>query len=247
MSLFHRQAPASGPLEIAPPDEAKSIPIAREELAMARAPRSQIAEQFRGLRNSIMALNPDGAPRTLVMTSALRGEGKSVSAINLALALAEVPGNRVLLVDADLHRPSLESYLGLPRRQGLTELLRGTCPIDRAIRATSAKDVWILGAGEIPENPSQLLGSERMRTLSAQFKQRFGYIVFDTPEALTISDASLLGASADGILLVVRLGSTPRHFVEQTHNTLESLGGNVLGTCLTGASVEDTSTRYASR
>ena len=247
MSLFQRHAPATGPLEMAALDEGKDVPIAREEIAMVRAPRSQIAEQFRGLRNSIIALNPDGAPRTLVMTSALRGEGKSVSAINLALALAEVPGNRVLLVDADLHRPSLESYLGLPRRQGLTELLRGTCPIDRAIRATSAKDVWILGAGELPENPSQLLGSERMRTTSAQFKQRFGYIVFDTPESLTISDASLLGASADGILLVVRLGSTPRHFVEQTHNMLESLGGNVLGTCLTGASVEDTSERYASR
>lgn len=247
MALFSRKPEPSGPLAIAEADEDRKVPIEHEELVMARAPRGQIAEQFRGLRNSIHALNPDGAPRTLVITSALRGEGKSVATLNLALALAEVPGNRVLVVDADLHRPSIEGYLGLPRRQGLTELVRGTCPIDRAIRKTSANDVWILGAGELPQNPSELLGSDRMRALIAQFKQRFSYILFDTPEAMTISDASLLGALADGVLLVVRLGSTPRHFVEQTHNLLESLGANVLGTCVTAADLEDTSQRYAAR
>jgi Mrp family chromosome partitioning ATPase len=80
-----------------------------------------------------------------------------------------------------------------------------------------------------------------MRTVLHQVKQQFSYILVDTPEALTISDASLLGAMADGILLVVRLGKTPRHFVEQAHNQLEALGGNVLGTCLTCASIRDTS------
>lgn len=247
MALFRSHAPATGPLEQADPEEAKKIPIAREEIALAKEPRGQIAEQFRALRNSIQALNPDGAPRTLVVTSAVRGEGKSVATINLALALTEVPGTRVLLVDADLHRPSLEEYLGLPRRQGLTELLRATCPLDRALRQTSANNVWILGSGELPQNPSELLGSERMKTLIAQFKQRYSYILIDTPQALTISDASLLGALADGVLLVVRLGSTPRHLVEQTHNLLEALGGNVLGTCLTGANVEDSASRYAGR
>ncbi len=247
MSLFRSQTAPSGPLEVADPEEAKKTPITREEIALAVAPRSGIAEQFRALRNSIQALNPDGAPRTLVLTSAVHGEGKSVAAINLALALTEVPNTRVLLVDADLHRPSLEHYLGLPRRQGLTELVRNTCPMDRAVRATSANNVWLLGAGELPQNPSELLGSERMRTIFAQFKQRYSYILIDTPEALTISDASLLGAQADGILLVVRLNSTPRHLVEQAHNMLEALGGNVLGTCLTGAGESDTSSRYAKR
>jgi len=247
MSPFNKSTLLGGPLEVADPEEAKQAPLTREELAMATAPRSQIAEQFRNLRNSIQALNPDGAPRTLVVTSALPREGKTVATLNLALALAEVPGTRVLVVDADLHRPSVEGYLGVPRRQGLTELLRGTCPIDRAIRQTAAANVWVLGAGELPENPSQLLGSERIQTLFSQFKQRFSYILIDTPEAATISDASLLGSQTDGILLVVRLGSTPRHMVEQTHNMLESLGGNVLGTCLTGASIEGSSERYASR
>ena len=92
-----------------------------------------------------------------------------------------------------------------------------------------------MGAGTLPENPSQLLGSERMRTIIGTLKRDFTYVLIDPPEALRISDASLLGGIADGIVLGVRLVLTPRHHVEQTHNTLEALGGNVLGTCLTGA------------
>lgn len=248
MSMFNtKRSHAVSPLVPADPEEAKRTPITKEELAMVAAPRSQIAEQFRSLRNSITALNPEGAPRTIVVTSALRGEGKTVAAINLALAMAEVPGTRALVVDADLHHPSVERYLGLPRRQGLTELLRGQCSLDRALRVTSVPSVSLIGAGELPKNPSELLGSERMRTLITSFKQRFSYILIDTPEAMTISDASLLGAIADGIILVVRLGSTPRHYVEQTHNMLETMGGNVLGSCLTGATAIDTSSRHADR
>lgn len=247
MAMFGNKQADGTPLQPADPEEASKIPIQHEELAMAVDPRSQIAEQFRSLRNSITALNPEGAPRTIVFTSALRGEGKSVAVINLALAMAEVPGTRALLVDADLHHPALEYYLGLPRRQGLTELLRAQCSLDRAIRATSVPNVSIIGAGQLPRNSSELLGSERMRTLIAAFKQRFSYILIDTPEAMTISDASLLGAIADGIILVVRLGSTPRHYVEQTHNMLETMGGNVLGSCLTAASAIDTASNYVER
>src|SRR5690606_518914 len=122
--------PSEGPLLRPEPDEARTVPIRREEVPMVVAPRSQVAEQFRGLRNSITALNPDGAPRSVVLTSAVRGEGKSVATLNLAVALAELPGTEVLCVDADLHEPSLERYLGLPRRQGFADVLRGTCPLD---------------------------------------------------------------------------------------------------------------------
>jgi capsular exopolysaccharide synthesis family protein len=239
--------PAPGSLQPADPDEARRIPIRREEIAMALTPRSQIAEQFRALRNSIQALNPDGAPRSIVLTSAVRGEGKSVATINLALALAEVPGTRVLMVDADLHAPSLEHYLGLPARAGLSELLGGRVSMDRAIRATCVPNVALLAAGELPPNSTELIGSDRMRTLLGACKQRFSYILVDTPEALTISDAALLGSACDGVLLVVRLGSTPRHMVEQAYNMLETMGGNVLGTCLTGAEIRPSKRDYADR
>jgi capsular exopolysaccharide synthesis family protein len=241
-----RQKP-SAPLQPAAPGEAVSVPVRREELAMVHEPRGQIAEQFRALRNSIHALNPDGASHTLVVTSALRGEGKTVATLNLAIALAELPSIEVLVLDADLHHPALESYLDLPRRQGLTEVLRGEVALDQAVRQTSIGGMSIMGAGSLPDKPSELLGSDRMRSVMNSLRQRYSYVLIDTPEAMTISDASLLGAMADGILLVVRLGSTPRHYVEQTHNSLESLGGNVLGTCLTGAHLADTSKGYASR
>ena len=232
-------------LRPAQPDEGRGGPPVREELAVLADPRGQIAEQFRALRNSIHALNPDGASHTLVLTSALRGEGKTVATLNLACALAELPGIRVLCVDADLHHPALEEYLGQPRRQGLTEVLSGTMALDQAVRQTTVPGVSIMGAGALPANSSELLGSDRMRSVLNRLRQQFSYVLMDTPEAVTISDASLLGAMADGILLVVRLGSTPRHFVEETQNVLESLGGNVLGLCLTGANQVDTSKGYA--
>jgi succinoglycan biosynthesis transport protein ExoP len=241
MALFDKQPNPPGALPTAEPDEAAKVPVRAEEIAMIADPRGPIAEQFRSLRNSITALNPEGAPRSIVLTSALRGEGKSVAAINLAVAMAEMQGARILILDANLHRPAIERYFSLPRRAGLTELLRGQCPLDRAVRATSIANVSVMGPGTLPRNPSELLGSDRVRSTLGQLKQRFSYILIDTPEALNISDASLLGAMADGILLVVRLGVTPRNFVEQVHNQLETLGGNVLGTCLTGAPQDDTS------
>jgi len=234
-----RKKHAHGPLQPAAPDEARQIPIRREELVLAHHPRGQIAEQYRQLRNSVQALNADGAPRTVVLTSAVRGEGKTVSTLNLALALAEVPQTRVLVVDADLHQPAIEEYLSLPYRQGLAELLRGKLSIDQALRRTSIEGLWVLGAGELPQKPSELLGSERMRSVLHQLKQRFDYVLIDTPPALAINDASMLGALADGVVIVVRLNATARHLVEQTHQMLETLGGNVLGTFLTGANEAD--------
>lgn len=215
-------------------DEARNVAAQREEIAVLSDPRGAIAEQFRTLRNSIHALNPDGASHTLVVASAVRGEGKTVSSINLACAMAELPGTEVLVVDANLHHPMLEDYLSLPRRQGLTEVLSGTLSVDQAVRATSIPGVSVMGAGRLPSNSSELLGSDRMRALLNRLRQRYSYVILDTPEAAQISDASLLGAIADGILLVIRMGETQRHLVEQTHNKLEALGGNVLGTFLVG-------------
>jgi len=239
MALFNKPSSPT-PLQVADPEEGRRIPITREEMAILRDPRGQIAEQFRTLRNSLVALNPEGAPRSVVVTSSLRGEGKTVATLNLAFALAEMPGVQVCVIDANMHHPAMEDYLGLPRRQGLSELLSGRLPPDQAIRPTYVPGVSILGVGSPPKNPSELLASDRMHSLLSALKQRYSYVLIDTPEATTTSDATLLGAAADGIILVVRLGSTARHYVEQTQNTLETMGGNVLGTCLTSASMANT-------
>jgi receptor protein-tyrosine kinase len=222
---------------LSPPDSAEDsgIEFQREELTLLRQPHSTIAEQYRQLRNSIQALNPDGAPRTLVVTSSVEGEGKTVGTLNLALALIELPRMRVLVLDADLHRPSIEDYLGLPHRQGLVELLRGEIPFDQAVRRTSVPGLCVMGPGRLPEKASELLGSERLKTVLSQLKQRFDYVLIDTPPVLSINDSAMLGALADGIVLVVRLHLTQRHLVEQSYNLLENMGGNVLGTMLTGS------------
>lgn len=211
------------------------MPVAREEIVMISNPRGQIAEQFRTLRNSVTAMNPEGASRTIVVTSSVRGEGKTIATLNLAVALSEMPGSEVMVLDADMHHSQLEDYLDLPRRQGLADLLGGRLDLDQAIRQTSVPGLSIIGCGTEPRNPSELLASDRMQIVLNAVKQRYRYVLIDTPEAMAVSDASLLGAVADGIILVVRLGSTPRSYVERTFGLLESLGGNVLGTCLTGA------------
>lgn len=223
---------AMGGLEVAPRG-AEPGQITAEEIKMLSDSRGPIAEQFRSLRNSIIALNPDGAPRTVVMTSAVEGEGKTVATINLAIAMAEMPGNQILVVDANLHDPAVEEYFGEESYKGLADVLRGRCALDAAIRRSSIENVSLMGAGTLPDNPSKLLGSDRTRTVLNTLKQRFSYVLIDTPAALFISDASLMGAMADGILMVVKMGDTTKHLVEQTYNQLETLGGNVLGTCLT--------------
>jgi capsular exopolysaccharide synthesis family protein len=232
MALFSAPTPPEQ-LVPAPAGEGRDTPISREELVVASAPRSPFAEQFRRLRNSIQALNSEGAARTLVVTSALEGEGKSVAILNLGLALAELPQLRVLVVDANPEHPSLETYLDLPRRQGLQDILVGALDLEAAIRPTSVERLDLLGAGSVPQGPA--LDVDRVRSLLNSLKRRYDYVLLDAPATLAHSHAGVLGSLADGILIVVRLGRTPKEVVAAAHRMLEELGGNVLGTCAAGA------------
>lgn len=228
--------PTLPPAAFDPPqvDEGLDLPIRHEELVVYTQPLSAPAEQYRRLRSSLVALNPDGAPRTILVTSAVEGEGKTVATLNLGLALAERPRSRILVVDADLRRPGVEHYLGLPRRQGLSEVLDGQLGLDQAIRRTAARGLDVIAAGGSPDRP-RALNVDRMRSLLHQWKQRYDYVLIDSPPAYVLTDPSVLGAATDGILMVVRLGTTERHLVEETQRLLETTGGNVLGVCVLGA------------
>lgn len=230
MALFGT-SPAPETLEVAKPGEGRSLPIEREELVVLRAPSSHAAEQFRRMRNSLLALNPDGAARSVLVTSALESEGKSVAAMNLALSLVEVPNLRLCLVDGDRLKPSIEHYLGQPRRLGLTELLQGEISIDQAVRQTSLERLDLIGAGTSSPNPA--LDLERLQALLNSLKRRYDYVILDGPAVLSTNHPSLIGSIVDGILLVVRIGVTPKALVEEAYRMLEGLGGNVLGTCAT--------------
>lgn len=230
MALFGT-TPAPEILEVAKPGEGREIALEREELVVLRAPASQAAEQFRRMRNSLLALNPDGAARSILITSALENEGKSVAAINLALSLVEVPNLRLCLVDGDRLKPSIEHYIGHPRRLGLSELLLGEITIDQAIRPTAIERLDLIGAGTSSPNPA--LDLERLQAILNSLKRRYDYVLLDGPAVLSTNHPSLIGSVVDGILLVVRIGVTPKALVEESYQMLEGLGGNVLGTCAT--------------
>ena len=238
MALFGTKSQQE-PLQPAPRGEGRELPARREELILLREPYGQTAEQFRRLRNTLQALNPDGASRAILLTSAVRGEGKTVAALNLGIAMAELPQHRVLVIDGDVLHPSMEDYLGLPRRQGLAELLRGTLTLDEAIRPTSIERLDVIGAGDVPANTAEILNEDRIRAMLHACKRRYDYVLLDAPATLSIVHPSMIGSIADGILLVVRLGTTPKHLVEEALSLLEGLGGNVLGTCVTGAEMPD--------
>ncbi len=237
--MFGHRETKTPELEPAKPGEGREIPIVHEELVLVQRPTSQQAEQFRRLRNNLHALNPDGAARSVLVTSALTGEGKTVATLNLALALAELPGIRVLVIDANTQNPSIEHFLGLPRRQGFYELLQGELTLDQAIRRTSVERLDILGTGGAPAMHSDFLNVDRMRAVIDTVKRSYDYVLIDSPAVLAANQPSVMGTVADGVLIVVRRGATPRQYVEEAYSMVETLGGNVLGTCLLGAMEPD--------
>src|SRR5439155_6867320 len=143
----------------------------------------------RALRNRLLALNPDGEPKTLVVTSAVRDEGKTVTALNLAMAFAELERQEVCLVDADLRRPACERYLNLNPEPGLSDLLLGNTSLDRSVREVGFRKLMLLSAGTRVANPAEILGASRLDELFARLKERFQYVVVDTPPVLSCTDA----------------------------------------------------------
>lgn len=196
-------------------------------------PSSFRAEQFRALRNQLLAMNPDGAPKSLVVTSAVKGEGKSVTAINLALAFAELERHAVVLVDADLRAPSVERYLNLNTRPGLSDVLLDRVRLDQAVRDAGVRNLSVLGAGSRMMAPSEVLTSPRVDTLIATLKETYRYVVIDTPPVLPATDASVIASRADGTLLAVRLEHSPKATSKEALRTLQDLGANVLGVFVT--------------
>ena len=145
--------------------------------------------------------------------------------------MAELPQIRVCVVDSDFVDPSVEDYLGLPRRQGICEVLSGELSIDQAIRSTSIDRFDLIGAGMPPSNPA--VNVDRVRSFLNSLKRRYDYVFLDAQPVLSANHPSVLGSIVDGILLVVRMGKTPKPLVEEASALLENLGGNLLGTCAT--------------
>lgn len=202
-------------------------------LVMFHDPVSYRAEQIRALRNQLIALNPDGAAKTVVVTSAIKGEGKTVTAINLALAFAELDRQSVMLIDADLRSPSVENYLNLSPHAGLSDLFLDRTSFDDSIRSSGIRNLSMLGAGTRMAAPSEILTGTRIEQLFARCKQRFQYVVVDTPPVLPATDASVIASRADGTLLTIRLEHSQKKHAKDAVRYLQDLGANMLGTFIT--------------
>nr|GJF08885.1 chromosome partitioning protein [Mycolicibacterium sp. NGTWSNA01]GJF11669.1 chromosome partitioning protein [Mycolicibacterium sp. NGTWS0302] len=201
-----------------------SIPLDKELRKQAAISfdreRSGISEAFRKLRTNLQFLAVDNPPRVIVLTSSMPSEGKSTTAINVALALAEAEHN-VVLVDGDMRRPVLHKYLDLVGPVGFSTVLSGAVPLDEALQKTRFPRLTVLTSGAIPPNPSELLGSQSARKLLSKLRAEFDYVIIDSTPLLAVTDAAILGSTADGVLVVARFGHTTR---DQLTHAVESLG-----------------------
>ena len=210
---------------------AHDVDALRRPLIVEVDPRSPRAEAFRSLRTNLQFVDAANHPRTIVITSSLAGEGKSTLAANLALTMAQA-GSRVCLIEADLRRPKVLEYMGLEGAVGLTDALIGRADVIDVIQPYGGTNLWVLGAGPIPPNPSELLGSTAMRELLDGLLARFDYVVIDAPPTLPVTDAVVISKLVDGAIVVVGSGIVQRDQLARTLENLESVSGSVLGVVL---------------
>jgi capsular exopolysaccharide synthesis family protein len=193
---------------------------------------SAIAEAFRKLRTNLQFLAVDNPPRVIVVASSMPDEGKTTTAINIALALAEAEHN-VVLVGGDMRRPMLEKYLNVIEEVGFSTVLAGRASIDDVLQKTRFPGLTVLASGAIPPNPSELLGSLAAKKVLDELRVNFDYVVVDSTPLLAVTDAAILAAAADGVLVMARFGQTKREQLSHAVGTLEDVGAQVLGAVFT--------------
>jgi protein-tyrosine kinase len=197
--------------------------ITEQELIYFSQPRSVAAEQFRKLRTYLLKRKSSEFPRTIMVTSATSGEGKSFVSANLAIGIAHDFHSHALLVDCDLRNPSLANWFGLDESSGLSDYLRGDGNISEFIKRTKVERLMLLPGGKVEDNPTELIGSKRMEALIQELRSRYSdrYVVFDSTPLLATSESEVLAKLVDGILMVVRAGTTARETVKQAIASLE--------------------------
>lgn len=200
-------------------------------LILQSSPHSHRAESLRRLRTNLQFLDVSGGPQMFVVTSALPGEGKSTTTINLAIALADA-GSRVALVDGDLRRPSLGRYMGIEGTAGLTTVLIGRATLDDVVQPWGNGRLHVLPSGQVPPNPSELLGSRAMGELLTQLADRYDVVLIDTPPLLPVTDAAILARLTSGALLVAGADKLHRQQLRESIGALDAVGARILGIVL---------------
>ena len=234
------------------PEAAKEKPAKKEKAPRRKKQQGLLcdelsfaaAESYKLLRTNLLFALPEKECRIIGVTSSIRGEGKSTTSVNLAYTLAQT-GKRVLLIDGDMRLPTIGQKLDMTSTPGLSNLLAGLSAERNCLRKSSYFDNWyILPAGDIPPNPSELLGSERMHALLDRYKDVFDYILLDLPPVNIVVDALVITKWTDGIIVVVRENYTDRRALDACMYQVEKLGAKMLGFVMTDADVGGSSYKH---
>lgn len=206
----------------------------QKDMLISADSRSSLAEAYRHLRTSILLSTAGHAPKSLLITSSLPAEGKTFTATNTAISLAQT-GAKVLIIDADMRRPRLHSIFGIDNSVGLSMLLSSELndeEIDRGIRQDESSQLYLMTSGPIPPNPAELIGSEQMRTLMRMLQQKFTHVVVDSPPIASFTDGVLIASLVDGVILVVNAGKSSRQVVRRSRQLLMEIGAKIFGVVL---------------
>lgn len=229
-NLFHKPNPVEAAVSLTP----KSFSLPGHDPNSNSLSDSKLWEAFRSLYTNICLLSSEAPIQSLVIGSAMPGDGKSTVAINLAQTAATI-GRRVLLVDADLRQPKINTKLSLPNLRGLTEAVTTDISLNDAIQRSPNEDnLFVLTAGQLPEDPVKLLSSKKMRYLMEQFQAFFDLVIYDTPPLMGVADSSLIAANTDGMMLVVQIEKTDRSMLMKTLEGLKISGNSALGIVANG-------------
>lgn len=210
-------------------------------------PRAPAAEAYRTLRTNLMFYSVDHPLRTLVLTSPSTGEGKSVVVANLAVTLAQA-GHRTILADCDLRDPAQHTLWGLDNQRGLTTMLLEKEALQAPpLQLVGVENLSVLTSGPLPPNPADLVGSRRMDEVIGALKERADYVLFDAPPTLAVTDAALLGLKLDGLLLVMRAGTSRRDQAARAKEELQRIKVPVLGAVLVNAARDSALSGFYSR
>ena len=215
-------------------------------LLIAADPRSALAEAYRHLRTSILLSTAGRAPKSLLITSSLPSEGKTTTATNTAISLAQT-GAKVLIIDADMRRPRLHSIFNIENGVGLSTLLASELSdrdIDSAIKQDEKTKLFLMTSGPIPPNPAELIGSEQMANLLASLQTRFTHVVVDSPPIASFTDGVLIASMVDGVILVVHAGHSSRQVVRRSRQLLHEIGAKIFGVVLNNVNLNTKDNYY---
>jgi len=214
------------------------------ELVTQSRPQSQMAESYRALRTSLLLTTLGAPPKIILITSALPREGKTTTSINTAVVLAQ-KGTRVLLIDADLRRPSIHKALGLGPRVGLSNVLTGGATLQQAtVRWSVLPNLYILPAGTPPPNPAELMASAQMLDLLAELREQYDHVIVDTPPTLSVTDAVVLSTRVDAVVLVIRSAQTTKPALRRSRDILAQVNARVAGVLLNAVDLDSADYYY---